>query len=134
MISNRNANVMESPRQGNATERLRRPVMTRPPPVMRMKTTASMQVITASVSSHPAMSCHAGRVKRKKFSGLPKIGSKTLPPLVVRGAYQKSASVGHSTIMPAPVAAAMTSETPSAMRRRTGSTGSFNGCPPMKIV
>jgi hypothetical protein len=63
------------------------------------------------------MSCHAGRVNRKKFSGLPKIGS-TTPP-VVRGAYQKSASVGHSAIMPAPVAAAMTSETPSAMRRRT---------------
>ena len=29
----------------------------------------------ASVSSQPEMSCHAGRVKRKKFSGLPKIGS-----------------------------------------------------------
>ncbi len=56
------------------------------------------------------MSCHAGRVNRKKFSGLPKIGS-TTPP-VVRGAYQKSASVGHSTIMPAPVAAAMARETP----------------------
>ena len=78
------------------------------------------------------MSCHAGRVKRKKFSGLPKIGSTTLP--VARGAYQKSARVGHSAIMPAPVAAAITSETPSAIRRSTGSTGSFNGCPPMKIV
>ncbi len=29
----------------------------------------------ASVSSQPEMSCHAGRVKRKKFSGRPKIGS-----------------------------------------------------------
>ena len=77
-------------------------------------------------------SCHAGRVNRKKFSALPKIGS-TTPP-VVRGAYQKSASVGHSTMMPAPVAAATASETPSATRRRTGSTGSFSGCPPMKIV
>ena len=29
----------------------------------------------ARVSSQPEMSCQAGRVKRKKFSGLPKIGS-----------------------------------------------------------
>src|SRR5437667_7802075 len=83
---------------------------------MRMKKTASTQVITASVRSQPARSCQAGRVNRKKFSGLPKIGS-TTPP-VVRGAYQKRASVGHSTMMPAPVAAAMASETPSATRRR----------------
>jgi hypothetical protein len=36
---------------------------------MRMKKTASAQVITASVSSQPTRSCHAGKVKRKKFSG-----------------------------------------------------------------
>src|SRR5438132_1137588 len=59
---------------------------------MMMKKTASAQVITASVSSQPLMSCHAGRVNRKKFSALPKIGS-TTPP-VVRAAYQKSASGG----------------------------------------
>ena len=50
---------------------------------MRIKKTASTQTITASVSSQPAMSCHAGRVNRKKFSGLPKIGS-TTPLLVTR--------------------------------------------------
>ena len=33
------------------------------------------------------MSCHAGKVNRKKFSGLPKIGSATLP--VARGAIPK---------------------------------------------
>ena len=133
-ISSRNANVMENPRQGNVTERLRRPASTRVPPVMRTKKAASTQVRMASVSSQPAMSCHAGRVNRKKFSGLPKIGSKTLTPPVARGAYQKRASVGHSTIMLAPVATAITSETPSAMRRRTGSTGSFTCCVPMVIV
>ena len=78
------------------------------------------------------MSCHAGRVNRKKFSGLPKIGSMTPP--VGRGAYRKSASVAHSAIMPAPVAAAMASDTPSAKRRKTGSTGNFTGRPPIRIV
>ena len=121
------------PRQGNATSRLRRPASTRVPPVMRMKKTASRQVITASVSSQPAMSCHAGRVNRKKFSGLPKIGSTTLPSW--RGAHTKRARA--SATPPScrrRLPAAMASETPSAMRRRTGSTGSFSGCPPMKIV
>ena len=102
------------------------------PPVMRMKKTASTQVIKASVSSQPTMSCQPGRLKRKKFSGLPKTGSRKPP--AAGAAYQKSAIVGHSSITPAPVATAMTSERPTAMRRRTGSTGSFSGCPPMKIV
>jgi hypothetical protein len=97
-----------------------------------MKKAASAQAIRLSVSNHPEMSCHAGKANRKKFSGLPKIGSTM--PLLVRGANQKSASVGHSPVMVAPVAAAMTSETPSAMSRRTGSTGSFTGCPPMRMV
>src|SRR5258705_2896711 len=103
---------MESPRQGNVTERLRRPVSTRLPPVIKMKKTASAQVITLSVSSHPAMSCHAGKLNRKKSSGLLKIGSIT--PLLVRGANQKRASVGHSTITAPPVAAAITRQNPQA--------------------
>ena len=130
-MSKRKANEIESPRQGNVTWRLSCPERTRAPPEMRMKKAASAQTITASVSSQPAMSCHAGRVNRKKFTGLPKIGSTTL---AVRGAYQKSASEGHSAIMAAPVAAATASEMTTAMRRRTGSTGSFTGCPPMRIV
>src|SRR6202044_106695 len=73
-----------------------------------------------------------GRANKKKFSGLPKIGS-TTPP-VAGGAYQKRASVGHYPIIPPPVAAATASETPSAITRRTGSTGSFTGRPPMRIV
>jgi hypothetical protein len=36
--------------------------------------------------------------------------------------------------MAAPVAAAMASETPSAMSRRTGPTGSITGCLPIRIV
>ena len=122
---------MDSPRQGRVTDRLRRPLSARAPPVMRIKKTARAQTITASVSNQPTISCHAGRANRKKFSGLPKIGSVT-PEFA--GAYQKSASVGHSADIAPPVAAAMTSETPRAMRRNTPSTGSFNGCPPMTIV
>ena len=50
------------------------------------------------------------------------------------GACQYSAKVVHSAIMPAPVAAAMASASPSAMRLRTGSTGSFSGCPLMRML
>ena len=101
-----------------------------------MKKTASTQAMTASVSSQPEMSCHAGRVKKKKLSGLPKIGSITAPgtPPMARGAYQKRASVGHSAIMPAPVTRAMAIDPPNASKRMTGSTGSFTGCPPKKMV
>ena len=121
---------MENPRQGKVTA-LRR-ASTLLPPVTRRKKTASAQVITANVSSQPAMSCHAGKVNRKKFRGLPKIGSITPP--VAGGTYKKSASVGHSAIIPAPVASAIASEIPIAMSRRTGSTGNLTGCWPMNIV
>src|ERR1700733_5784078 len=99
---------------------------------MMMKKTAAIHVMMASVSSQPEISCHAGSVKRKKFSGLPKIGSTTLP--VARGAYQKSASVGHSDIMPAPVTRAMISDPTKASKRNAGSAGRLTGCPPKKIV
>ena len=36
----------------------------RPPPAASRNSAARMQTSTASVSSHPAMSCHAGSVKR----------------------------------------------------------------------
>src|SRR5437588_12349653 len=103
---------MESPHHGNVTERLRRPVSTRDPPVSRMKKTARAQVITLSVSSHPAMSCHAGKLNRKKSSGLVKIGS--TKQLLVRGANQKRASDGHSVIMAPPVTAATMRTSPHA--------------------
>jgi hypothetical protein len=97
-----------------------------------MKKTASTHVVTASMSSQPLMSCHAGRVNRKKFSGLPKIGS-TTPP-VARGAYHRSANFGHSVIIEAPVAPATASDTPNAAKRITGSSVSLTGFPLMKIV
>ena len=71
------------------------------------------------------MSCHAGRVNRKKLSGLPKIGS-TAPPLAC-GENQTSANVVHFVDMAPPVAMAITRDTMSAMIRRTRSTGSFTG-------
>ena len=65
-------------------------------------------MITASVSIQPAIRSQAGSVKRKKFRGLPKIGSTTLPE--VRGANQKSASVVHSAAIAAPVVSAISSD------------------------
>src|SRR5271156_5580444 len=70
--------------------------------------------MTDSVSSQPTMRCHAGRANRKKLSGLPKIGSAAL--LTARGAYQNSASVGHSSIIAAPVTPAITSEAQNATK------------------
>ena len=107
-------------------------MIARAPPVIRIKRTARMQVITDSVSSQPRRSCHAGSANRKKFSGLPKIGSAML--LAAGGMCQKSASVAHSPLIAAPVANATTTEKMSAMVRRTGSTGSRTGFPPIRIV
>ena len=66
------------------------------------------------------MSCHAGSVNRKKFNGLPKIGSATPP--VACGAYQKSANVGRCAIRAKPVTPANTMEMPSEMTRKAGWT------------
>ena len=93
---------------------------------MMRNNTATAQVAIASVRSQLLMSCHAGKVKRKKFSGLPKIGSATLP--VACGAYQNSASVGHSAINAKPVTPAKTMETPKEMTRRAGWTDRLIGC------
>ena len=59
---------MESPRQGAVAWPPRR-LSRLKPPAMAINTTATTQRMTASVSSQPRMSCHAGRVKRKKLSG-----------------------------------------------------------------
>ena len=59
------ANASDSPR--HPVPRLpprRRPVSTRDPPVIMTKNTAIAHTMTASVMSQPAMSCHAGNVKR----------------------------------------------------------------------
>src|SRR6202522_4886862 len=88
--------------------------------VIMRNNTATAQVAMASVRSQLLMSCHAGRVNRKKFSGWPKIGSAALP--VAWGAYQNSASVGHSAIIDRPVMPAMTIETQTEMKRNAGST------------
>ena len=50
------------------------------------------------------------------------------------GAYQYSARVGQSAVMPAPVAAAMASDNPTAISLRTGSTGSLIGWPLMRML
>ena len=109
-ISSKNAKVIGKPAPWNGEiscdGRQTRP----PPPVMRMKKTATAQTMMARVSSQPEISCQAGRAKRKKLSGLPKIGSMTLP--MAAGAFQKRASVGHSPIMPAPVTRAMMADPP----------------------
>ncbi len=130
-ISSRKAKLIESPRHGMVIK-LRRPANASAPPVIRIKKTATAQIMMASVSSQPEIRCQAGSEKRKKLSGLPKIGSTTLP--MARGAYQKSASVGHSPIMPAPVTKAIMADPPNPRSRITGSTGSFTGCPPTKTV
>ena len=80
--------------------------------------TATAQIAIAKVRSQLLISCHAGKVNRKKFSGLPKIGSATPP--VACGAYQNSASIGQSAINPKPVTHAMTMERQSEITRRTG--------------
>src|ERR1700755_2607510 len=87
---------------------------------MMRNNTATAQVAIANVSSQLSMSCHAGSVNRKKLSDLPKIGSAMLP--VVRGAYQKSASVGHCAMRAKPVTPANTMEMQSEMTRRAGWT------------
>ena len=77
--NNRNATVMESPRQGaEAWLTVYLPSALKPP-ARAINTTATTHTMTASVSSQPSRSCHAGRVKRKKFSGRPKMGSLMLP-------------------------------------------------------
>src|ERR1017187_2357823 len=96
MIS-RNAAAIESPRQGDAEYLLRSLSSARNAPVIIRKKMASTQHITDIVSSQFIMRCHAGRVNRKKPSGLPKIGSTM--PLTLRGAYHHRASVGQSSIM-----------------------------------
>jgi hypothetical protein len=98
---------------------------------MMRNDTATAQVVIASVSSQLSMSCHAGRVNRKKFSGLPKIGSATLP--VACGAYQKSASVGHCAIRAKPVTPANTIKMHSEMTRRAGWTDRLIGWPAITI-
>ena len=99
--------------------------------VMMRNNTATAQSAIASVSSQLSMSCHAGSVNRKKFNGLPKIGSATL--LVACGAYQNSASVGHSAISAKPVTPAKKMETHSEMTRRAGWTDRLIGWPAMTI-
>ena len=99
--------------------------------VMMRNNTATAQVVIASVSSQLSMSCHAGNVNRKKFSGLPKIGSATLP--VACGAYQKRASVGHCAIRAKPVTPANTMEMHSEMTRRAGWTDRLIGWPAMTM-
>ena len=46
-----------------------------------------------------------------------------------RGAYQNSASVGHSSIIAAPVTPAMSERSAERYARKTGSTEKFTGCP-----
>ena len=87
--------------------------------------------MTARVSSQPRRSCHAGRVKRKKLSGRPKIGSMMLPAAC--GAYQKRARVGHSCIIAVPVSNATASEPKNPTMRSTGSMERLTGCPPRMI-
>src|SRR5580698_2737009 len=95
--SNRNATVMESPRQGDESYLTRCLASAREPLVMTRNNTATPQVTIASVKSQLLTISHAGRTNRKKFSGFPNIGSITLP--VAWGADQNSASVGHSVII-----------------------------------
>src|SRR5258705_13402066 len=94
---------------------------------MMRNSTATAQIAIASVRSQLLTSCHAGNVNRKKFSGLPKIGSAALP--IACGAYQDSASVGQSAIKPNPVTHAMTMETQKEMTRRTAWTDRLIGSP-----
>jgi len=54
----------ESPLQGNDVAREKRPASARELPAMNRKRMASAQPSTDSVSSHPAINCHAGRAKR----------------------------------------------------------------------
>ena len=63
-ISNKNANAMEKPRQGEGAKLPRRPLKPRVPPLARTKKTATPQAITASVSSQAVINCHAGSVNR----------------------------------------------------------------------
>src|SRR5580704_13469984 len=92
----------------------------RAPPAIMANTAAATQMITDSVSSQPSTSSTAGSVNRKKFSGLPKMGSATGPAAC--GAYQNSASVGQSEDMDAPLIPAMMIEATMPTMRSTGST------------
>src|ERR1035438_5463635 len=99
---------------------------------MRINRPASKHEITAIVSTHPPIRFHAGSVNRKKFSGLEKIGSITVP--AAAGANQKRASVGHSDAMAPPVMRAIKSEPPTARMFRKGLTGRFTSRPPKAMV
>src|ERR1700730_9296591 len=94
--------------------------------------TATAQTAIATVRSQLLTSCHAGKVNRKKFNGLLKIGSATLP--VACGAYQNSASVGQSAIIANPVTHAITMEMQKERTRRTGRTDRLIGSPAMTIA
>ncbi len=102
----------------------------RVPPLIATKKPATAQTMTARVISHPLTSCHTGSVKRKKVSGLPKIGS-TAPDAA--GACQYTAKSCQSAIIAVPVPAATTNAPAAAISRNTGSTGSLIGCPLMRI-
>ncbi len=111
---------------------MRRFCNVREPLVMTRNRMATPQVAKASVSSQPSMSCHAGRVKRKKLRGLLKMGS--AGPPAAEGAYQKSARVDHSDIMTRPVRKETTIETASDRYRRTGATEKVTGLPAMRMA
>src|ERR1700759_3415878 len=99
---------------------------------MKRNKTATAQVAMASVNSQLLTSCHAGKVNRKKLSGLPKMES-VAPPMAC-GAYQKSPNAGHSDTIEKPAMSAKAIETPSEMKRNTGSTENRTGCPPIVIA
>jgi hypothetical protein len=56
--------AMETPRQIEEVEPSKCPPRKRPPPAAIRKSTARIEIMTASVSNHPAMSSQAGKVKR----------------------------------------------------------------------
>ena len=122
---------MESPRHAGAEWPAARLSSRLKPPARAINATATTHTMTASVSSQPRMSCHAGRVNRKKLSGRPKMGSVMLP--VACGANQKRASVGHSCIIAVPERTAAASEPTMPTMRSTGSMERFTGCPPRMI-
>ena len=123
---------METPRQGNEAGPGEFLSSARAPPATSRNKAEAIQTITASVTSQPIISCHAGSVKRKKFSGLPKIGSAMFP--LELGAYQKRASDGHSDCIAAPVAREISSAMPMAAKCSTRPTGSSMERPAKKIV
>jgi hypothetical protein len=89
--------------------------------VRTRKRIATPQQASASVSSQVSTRRQAGRVKRKKLSDRPKIGSVGTRPSAF-GAYQKRLSVGHSAARVKPVMSAMTIETISEIMRSAGAT------------